>query len=72
MVMLAAVMAAALVSIRRQMVICPDNGQPAGVACDGGSAVKALFVGGHLRVCDCDRWPEKAGCDRACEKQLER
>ncbi|HHH27960.1 MAG TPA: hypothetical protein ENK57_06405 [Polyangiaceae bacterium] len=71
-VMLAVLVGAALIAARKQRVVCPENGQAVDVSCDPRGAVKTVFAGGHLRVSDCERWPEMAGCDRACEKQLQR
>lgn len=70
--MLAILIAAAVVSSRKQHVVCPDNGRLVDVTCGATSATKTLFTGGHLRVTGCERWPEMAGCDRACENQLPR
>jgi hypothetical protein len=71
-VMVAAVVGFVMLSARKQHVVCPDNGQLVDVHCDPIRAAGAVFKGGHLYVTDCERWPEKAGCDHACEKQLRR
>jgi len=69
-VMVAILVAAAMIASRHRNVVCPDNGQTVDVSCDPRGAIEAVFVGGHLRVTDCERWPEKADCDHGCEKQL--
>jgi hypothetical protein len=49
---------------------CPETGRDVEVAVDRKHAAKAVFTGEHLKVADCERWPERAGCDRGCEKHL--
>lgn len=41
-------------------VRCPENHRPAGVRVD------AWHAAGGLRLSDCSRWPEKAGCGQEC------
>jgi len=54
---------------RNRRVVCPETRRPLLVAVD--DADEASFAAGrHLRVIDCDRWPEKADCDRDCEHAL--
>jgi hypothetical protein len=53
-----------------QELTCPETGKPASVRRSPGRAVLAMFTPMHERVCACSRWPERAGCDRACEPQL--
>ncbi len=58
----------ATLTARHRRAICPETGMEVDVRCDPDQAARALFVGKHLRVTGCERWPERAGCDRACEK----
>jgi hypothetical protein len=58
---------------RGQMVItCPENQRPAGVSLDTRHAA-ATGLGGRpaLRLADCSRWPERAGCGQDCLRQIE-
>jgi hypothetical protein len=48
-------------------VVCPETGQGVTVRVDPNRGALRLFTGGSHRVCGCSRWPERAGCDRACE-----
>ena len=80
------VLAAAMVSIaayrlgtawckyRGQRVIaCPENHAVAGVSLDvRHAAFTALRGHAKLRLSDCSRWPERAGCSRDCLFQIER
>jgi hypothetical protein len=70
-----AYMAAAIVAVvlaaRQRRVVCPENGVPVDVRCDGKQAVRTMFGLGGDRVVGCERWPEKKGCDRACEKLID-
>lgn len=55
-----------------RLVTCPENQQPAGVAVDARHAAATAFR--HvleLRLSQCSRWPEKAGCGQECLKQIE-
>jgi hypothetical protein len=58
---------------RGQRVIeCPENHAPAGVEVDARqAAVSALGGRLELHLKDCTRWPERAGCDEACLRQVE-
>lgn len=53
-----------------RLVECPENHQAAAVSIDARHAA-ATGIHGHpdVRLCDCSRWPERAGCDRACLPQ---
>jgi hypothetical protein len=50
-----------------RLVTCPEDHQTATVSIDARHAA-ATGIHGHpdLRLCDCSRWPERSGCDRAC------
>ena len=56
-----------------RVIACPENHQPAGVTLDvKHAAYTALRGGAELRLSECTRWPEKAGCGRDCLFQIER
>lgn len=65
-----AAVVAATAARKPHLVLCPDNGQSETVRLDPVRAVRSFFGGGAQRVTSCSRWPEKAGCDRACEACL--
>jgi hypothetical protein len=46
-----------------RLVACPEDQRPAVVNVDAGHAAST-------GLCDCTRWPERAGCDRACLVQV--
>jgi hypothetical protein len=50
-----------------RVITCPENRQCAGVKVD---AVYGTLTG-SLRLQDCTRWPEKAGCGQDCLAQIE-
>lgn len=55
-----------------RLVTCPETGQPAGVEVDAGhAALTTAFGARELRLEDCSRWPEKAGCAQDCLRQVE-
>lgn len=56
----------------RMVITCPENQRPAGVSVDARHAA-ATAVGGtpQLRLSDCSRWPERAGCGQQCLSQIE-
>jgi hypothetical protein len=73
---LALVAARVVVLVRRyrgsRVITCPENGRPAGVELDANHAVlTALGAHAELRLSDCSRWPEKAGCGQECLRQIE-
>ena len=53
-----------------RLVACPEDHHTATVSIDARHAA-ATGIHGHpdVRLCDCSRWPERAGCDRACLPQ---
>jgi hypothetical protein len=56
----------------RMIVDCPENHQPAGVSLDvKHAALTALRGDVKLRLTQCSRWPEKAGCEQDCLSQIE-
>lgn len=56
-----------------RVITCPENRQPAAVRVAAFDAAKWAALAGeadlHLR--SCSRWPEMAGCDEACLRQIE-
>jgi hypothetical protein len=74
-VIAAAIFAAGLAFAARwhatnRFAVCPETGTKVKVAVDRDHAGKAVFTGEHLKVVNCERWPERAGCDRECEKHV--
>lgn len=55
----------------RMVITCPENQRPAGVSVDVPHAA-ATSLGGEpeLRLSDCSRWPERAGCGQQCLQQI--
>ena len=55
-----------------RVITCPENLQPAGVRVDAGhAAASALTTTPELRLSNCSRWPERAGCGQECLRQIE-
>ncbi|MBI1787339.1 MAG: hypothetical protein HYR60_07290 [Acidobacteria bacterium] len=50
-----------------RVIRCPENLECAGVAVD---AVHGAF-GAPLKLKECTRWPERAGCGQECLRQIE-
>ena len=61
------------IRLRGQRVItCPETGEPAGVELAAGRAAATALAGEPaLRLRDCSRWPERAGCGQECLSQIE-
>lgn len=56
----------------RRLIICPESHRPAAVELDAGRAARASLAGRpDLRLHDCSRWPERAGCGQECLAQIE-
>lgn len=53
-----------------RMVRCPESAGPAAVRIDQRRAMLRMFNDACQRVTACSRWPERAGCDRACESAI--
>src|SRR5579872_2077668 len=55
----------------RMVITCPENHKPAGVSVDASHAL-ATGLGGapQLRLSECSRWPERAGCGQECLGQI--
>lgn len=66
----AAILALVAMMFRSRRVVCPETGLEVKVDVDPKHAAKAVFIGEHLRVVNCDRWPARRDCDRACEKDI--
>lgn len=58
----------------KRLVTCPETKQPAAVELDAFRAATGILSGvpEDLRLKDCSRWPEKAGCGQECLSEIER
>ena len=55
----------------QRIIMCPENHRPAGVALDAGHAAATGFGRSpQLRLSNCSRWPEKAGCGQECLSEI--
>ena len=55
-----------------RIVTCPETGEPEAVTVNArDAAVTALLGERQLRLRQCSRWPERAGCDEDCLAQIE-
>jgi hypothetical protein len=55
-----------------RVIMCPEACKPAAVWVDAAHAAGTAIVGRpRLRLKDCSRWPERAGCDQSCLSQVE-
>lgn len=55
-----------------RLMACPETGQTAAIELQARrAALTALFKSPGLRVEVCSRWPERAGCDEACVREIE-
>ena len=51
----------------QRVITCPENHRPAVVALDAMHAAETVFGRPpELRLSECSRWPEKAGCGQEC------
>jgi hypothetical protein len=51
----------------QRVVTCPETKRPAGVAVNAAHAALTAFgKAPELRLSECTRWPEKAGCGQEC------
>jgi hypothetical protein len=56
----------------RAVVICPETRRPVAVRVDAALAAWAATEGAvDLRLKNCARWPERAGCGQDCVRQIE-
>ena len=50
---------------------CPETQEEVGVSIDAGHAAATAWGGEiHLKLKDCARWPERAGCAQGCLSQV--
>jgi len=49
-----------------RVITCPETEEGAAVRIDALHAART----GQVHLSDCTRWPERAGCDEACVKQI--
>ena len=64
--------ASAWIKYRGNRVIqCPENLRPAGVRVDAAHAAVTALGKKELRLRECSRWPERAGCGQECLAQIE-
>lgn len=55
------------------VVTCPDSRNPTGVKVDVARVAATAWRGDpDLKLKDCSRWPEKAGCGQECLAEIER
>jgi hypothetical protein len=55
----------------KRVVTCPENQRPAGVTLDARhAALSGLGFRADLRLNECSRWPEMAGCGQQCLSQI--
>lgn len=55
-----------------RLLTCPENRQPAAVELRSWrAALTASFRAPVLQVGECSRWPERAGCDQACARDIQ-
>lgn len=56
----------------KRLITCPETQRPAAVDVAAGEAgVGAFLSEPTLRLNNCSRWPEKAGCGQDCLEQIE-
>ena len=57
----------------QRIITCPETRRPAGVVVDATHAAASAFgKAPQLRLSECTRWPEKAGCGQECLSQIEK
>ena len=55
----------------QRVITCPENHRPAGVVRDATHAAATVFgKTPELRLSECSRWPEKAGCGQECLSEV--
>jgi hypothetical protein len=56
----------------QRLVICPESHQVVTVEVAARKAAAQSLIGRpHLRLSDCTRWPERAGCGQDCLSQVQ-
>jgi hypothetical protein len=55
-----------------RQAVCPRDDTPVTVRVDAKSAARTAAFGMpvHLRLAGCSHWPERAGCDQRCLRQI--
>ena len=55
----------------KRVITCPENHASAGVVVDAQHAAATVFgKAPELRLSECSRWPEKAGCGQECLSEV--
>ena len=55
----------------QRVITCPENHRPAGVVVNATHAAATAFgKAPELRLSECSRWPEKAGCGQECLSEI--
>lgn len=55
----------------QRVITCPENKRPAAVVVDAAHAAATVFgKAPELRLSECSRWPEKAGCGQECLSEI--
>lgn len=55
----------------RRVVTCPETGEAVEVEVDAVRVARSAWMGPlSLRLRNCARWPERAGCGQECTSQL--
>lgn len=56
----------------KMMITCPETHAPEVVKVNvRRAALNAIANRQELELCECSRWPERAGCDQGCLEQIE-
>jgi hypothetical protein len=56
----------------RQLVVCPESGQPVEVEVDNRFAFRTTLRGQeHSRLKSCSNWPENGDCGQECQLQID-
>ena len=67
---LALILTSIMMRARHRRAVCPETGMEVEVSCDPTRAILATISDEPQHVVGCERWPKRAGCDRACEEKL--
>ena len=56
----------------QRVITCPETKRPAGVVVDAAHAAATVFgKAPELRLSECSRWPERAGCGQECLSEIQ-
>ena len=56
----------------QRVITCPETKRPAGVVVDAAHAAATVFAKApELRLSECSRWPERAGCGQECLSEIQ-